>query len=56
MMTLRVSAQAEGLTLIIADYIEHQNHSPNPFIWTKTADQILASIARFCERTLDSGH
>lgn len=36
--------------------IEHGNQDPQPFIWTKTADQILASIARFCERTYDSGH
>jgi hypothetical protein len=25
-------------------------------VWTKTADQILASVARFCRRTLDTGH
>ena len=37
-------------------YIEHQNLSPQPFIWAKTADQILAILARFCERTLDSPH
>ena len=30
----------------------HQAH-PKPFIWTKTADEILASIARFAQRTLD---
>lgn len=37
-------------------YIEHNNQEPKPFIWTKTADEILASIARFCQRTSDSGH
>jgi len=37
-------------------YIEHGNKDPKPFIWTKTADEILASIARFCQRTYDSGH
>ena len=25
-----------------------------PRIWTKTADQILANVARFCQRTLDT--
>ena len=40
----------------IRDYIRLNNESPKPFIWTKTADDILASIARFCQRTLDSGH
>jgi transposase len=37
-------------------YIEHQNDHPQPFIWTKTADQILASVARFCQRICDSPH
>ena len=32
------------------------NENPRPFIWTKSADQILASVARFCRRTLDSAH
>jgi transposase len=40
----------------ILRYIDHGNQDPTPFIWTKTADQILASIARFCERTSASGH
>ncbi len=40
----------------IYTYIEHRNHEPKPFIWTKTADQILATLARFLERTADSGH
>jgi hypothetical protein len=34
---------------------EHHKH-PKPFIWTKTADDILASVARFCQRTSNSGH
>jgi hypothetical protein len=29
---------------------------PKPFVWTKTADDILASIERFCLRTSQSGH
>ena len=27
-----------------------------PFVWTKTADEILASLARFCHRISNSGH
>ena len=26
-------------------YLEHHNRNPKPFIWTKTADQILESVA-----------
>ncbi len=51
-----VHRSTRELETAIYRYIEHQDTSPKPFIWTKTADQILASIARFCERTLDSGH
>jgi transposase len=39
------------LETAIREYIEAHNENPKPFIWTKTADQILASIARFAQRT-----
>ena len=34
----------------IKGWIEHWNENPRPYVWVKTADQILASIARYCER------
>jgi transposase len=37
----------------IHQYVEASNEAPKPFVWTKTADQILASVARFCARTLE---
>lgn len=40
----------------IRDYLEIYNQNPQPFIWAKSADDILASIQRFCLRTSDSGH
>jgi transposase len=40
----------------IRHFIEHHNQNPKPLVWTKSADQILDSVARFCKRTLDSGH
>jgi transposase len=36
-------------------YLAISNESAKPFSWTKTADDILASIARFCPRTSVSG-
>src|SRR5262249_13169191 len=33
-------------------YIEAGNENPKPFIWTKSADEILAAVGRFCQRTL----
>jgi hypothetical protein len=32
------------------------NDNPRPYVWTKTADQILASIGNHCTRINDSGH
>jgi hypothetical protein len=40
----------------IRGFIDHHNQNPKPFVWTKSADQILDSVARFCKRTLDSVH
>jgi transposase len=40
----------------IRRYLEICNRHPKPFIWTKTADQILESVARFCKRSSNSGH
>jgi transposase len=39
----------------IVGYINASNDEPKPFVWTKTADEILASVARFCARTLAQG-
>ena len=41
------------LKAAIREYIAAHHAHPKPFVWTKTADQILASIARFAQRTLD---
>jgi len=35
----------------IREYISVHNEDPKPFVWTKTADQILDSIARYAQRT-----
>jgi transposase len=40
----------------IRAWIETWNDNPKPFVWTKTADQILESIARYCTRINDSRH
>lgn len=37
-------------------YMRTHNEDPRPFVWTKTADQILASVASFCQRTSGAGH
>jgi transposase len=40
----------------IQEYLSVNNEAPKPFIWTKTADEILRSVAKFCTRISDSGH
>ena len=44
------------LETAIKHYLAVTNASPQPFVWTKTADEILASVARFCARTSETGH
>ena len=51
-----VFRSARNLETAIRNYIDTHNEQPKPFIWTKTADEILASVARFCQRTLETGH
>lgn len=45
------SSTAE-LEQAIETYIRASNADSKPFVWTKTADQILASVSRRCARTL----
>jgi transposase len=43
-----------GLERDIRGWIASWNEEPRPYVWVKTADQILASLARYCERISDS--
>jgi len=38
----------------IYDFIEVSNEEPRPYLWTKSADDILDNLSRFCGRTLAS--
>jgi transposase len=40
----------------IRAWIQTWNENPRPYVWTKTADQILASIGNYCNRINDSRH
>ena len=44
-----------ALEAAIRQYIAVTNETPKPFVWTKTADEILASVARFCHRISETG-
>ncbi|MDO8477577.1 MAG: IS630 family transposase [Candidatus Rokubacteria bacterium] len=45
-----------ALEAAIIAYIALSNTAPKPFVWTKSADEILASVARFCYRISGTGH
>jgi len=44
------------LVASIRTWIQMWNDQPKPFVWHKTADEILDNLANYCERINDSGH
>jgi transposase len=44
------------LETAIKNYLQISNRAAKPFVWTKIAAEILASLARFCKRTSETGH
>jgi transposase len=51
-----VFRSTRALEQAIRSYIANSNDNPKPFVWTKSADDILASVERFCQRTSNSDH
>jgi len=49
-------ANTRQLSDDILAWAETWNDNPRPYVWTKTADQILESIKRVCDRINNSGH
>jgi transposase len=46
-----VHTSVKELEADIHDFIEIHNDNPKPYKWTKSADQILAAVKRFCQKT-----
>lgn len=46
----------QALEEAIRSYLAVTNKTAKPFNWTKSADEILASVQRYCQRITDSGH
>ena len=44
------------LVTSIRTWITNWNDNPKPFVWHKSADEILQSLAAYCQRINDSGH
>ena len=45
-----------ALETTIREYLAITNEAPTPFVWTKTADEIFAKVAKFCQRISNPGH
>jgi transposase len=52
MLQRGVHRSVRDLVAAIREFLEVHNASGKRYVWVKTADQILASIARFAQRTL----
>ncbi len=46
----------KDLVASIRTWITNWNDDPKPFVWHKTADEILDNLAAYCQRINDSGH
>src|SRR5215208_2368325 len=46
----------QALEADIRGWVKNWNDNPRPFIWTKTAEQILESLARLLQRISGAGH
>lgn len=51
-----IHRSTQQLEKAIREYLAIHNEAPKPFCWTKSADDILASVVRFCQRTSVTGH
>jgi transposase len=40
----------------IRNWLAHWNENPRPYVWVKTADEILSNLARYCEQISEAGH
>ena len=45
-----VHTSVQDLQADIQTFIEKHNENPKPFKWTKSADEILSSVKRFCQK------
>ena len=51
-----VHKSVQALETDVRAWITHWNTNPKPFVWTKTAEEILNSLARYLQRISGAGH
>lgn len=56
MLRRGVHKSVQALEADIRTWIEHWNEDPKPFTWTKTAEEILNSPAKYMARISGAEH
>jgi len=51
-----VHKSVQALEGDIRTWMKNWNSDPKPFVWTKTAEEILESLAKYCRRISDAEH
>lgn len=51
-----VHRSVKDLQQDITTWTDRWNSDPRPYVWTKTADEILETLAAYCQRINDSQH
>jgi hypothetical protein len=46
----------KDLASSITNRVNTWNENPRPFVWHKTADEIIESLARYCQRISETSH
>src|SRR3979411_1253107 len=46
----------KDLACSITNRVNTWNENPRPFVWHKTADEIIESLARYCQRISETSH
>ena len=56
MLQRGVHKSVQALETDVRTWIEHWNSDPKPFVWKKTAEEILNSLARYLQRISGGEH
>ena len=51
-----VHKSVQALEADIRDWVEQRNQNPRPFAWTKTAEEILNSLAEYLSKISGAAH
>jgi transposase len=56
MLRRGVHTSVANLQADIRTWLDTWNQNPRPYVWVKTADEILTNLAKYCDRISEAGH